>query len=92
MGERYYLELKCAYCGKKQNKDVYYAPTSNLETFKCDKCMANNFITANFQAKKIEEVAMEDIKLGFESTTNVSWTDDEIKRMCRERLRELKEM
>jgi len=89
MGDRYYLELKCAYCGKKQNEDVYYAPTCALETFKCDKCMSTNFITSNFQAKKIEDVTLEDVEIGFESTTNASWTDDEIKRICRDRLREI---
>ena len=92
MGDRYYLELTCAYCGKKQNEDVYYAPTCGFETFKCDKCMATNFITSDFKAKKIEEVTLKDVELGFENATNWSWTDAEIKRMCEARLKEIKGM
>ena len=92
MGNRYYLDLKCAYCGKKQNEDIYYAPTSSMETFQCDKCMATNFITSNFVAKKIEDVTLEDIKEGFESATNVSWTEEEIKRMCEQRLEDIKKL
>jgi len=63
-----------------------------MDTFKCDKCLAVNFITANFQAKKIEDVEMGDVESGFINTTNAVWTDEQIKNMCCDRLKELKEI
>ena len=33
MGDRFYLKLKCAYCGLESS--VYYAPTCGIYDFKC---------------------------------------------------------
>ncbi len=56
MGDRYYLKLKCAYCGQEnpdpkkidpeiwESEYVYYAPTCGYETFKCDFCGKDNNI------------------------------------------------
>lgn len=45
MGERYYLEVTCPFCGHKQDgkgyemfMGVYYAPTSGFLTHDCEKC------------------------------------------------------
>lgn len=90
MGDRYILSLNCAYCDKK-NDDIWYAPTSNSYTFKCQKCGKLNFIISNFGVKKIEDATLEDIKKGFEMTTNVAWKEEEIDEMCKETLNSLKE-
>jgi len=63
-----------------------------MDTFKCDKCLAVNFITANFQAKKIEDVTEEDVEEGFINTTNADWTDEQIKKMCAEKFKDIKGM
>ena len=61
MGDRYWVKLKCAYCGKDnypQNDiepdGVYYAPSSGVDTFKCDKCGKKNRIGLSFIAVKIK--------------------------------------
>jgi len=45
MGDRYYLDVKCPFCGHKQDGNgdemfmgVYYAPTCGFITYKCEKC------------------------------------------------------
>ena len=73
MGNIWYLQLDCAYCGKRNpNPDeepdsgndtsswagvpgIYYAPSSNVTTFKCWNCGKENSIVQDFMAKKIEE-------------------------------------
>lgn len=35
MGDRFWLKLKCAYCGLESN--VYYAPTCSFYDFKCQE-------------------------------------------------------
>lgn len=89
MGDRYILKLKCAYCSHL-NEDIWYAPTSSSDTFRCKNCQKINFITSNFRAKKIEDILLIDIFNGFSNTTTGGFTDEEIKRMCQERLKEIK--
>ncbi len=45
MGERYYLDVTCPFCGYKQDGNgdemfmgVWYAPTSGFMTHDCEKC------------------------------------------------------
>lgn len=65
MGDRWYLSLKCAYCGEinpKPNKEtefweedfIYYAPTCGVTTFQCDFCGKKNRITEIHKAIKIK--------------------------------------
>lgn len=54
MGDRFYLKLKCAYCGLESN--VYYAPTCGFYDFKCqetDDCMLPVFDSAEFTKGQI---------------------------------------
>ena len=55
MGDRYELSLRCAYCGEL-NEDVYYAPSSGFETFRCNRCNEINEIVMEFSAIKREDV------------------------------------
>lgn len=92
MGDRYELILNCAYCNSC-NDDVWYAPTCSLDIFTCDKCKKINFITTStfgFKAKKVEDVEYEEVEIGFFNTTNTSWTDEQVKRMCKERYNSIK--
>jgi hypothetical protein len=87
MGDRYELILNCAYCGSC-NKDVWYAPTCSSDIFTCEKCGKTNFITDSafgFKAKKVEDVEYEEVEIGFLNTTNASWTDEQVEKMCKER-------
>ena len=52
MGDRYELNLHCAYCNEL-NKDIWYAPTCGSIGFKCSNCGETNYI-GNFQAVKKE--------------------------------------
>ena len=91
MGDRYDLDLKCAYCNEL-NGDIYYAPTSNFDNFKCKVCNKTNFITYNRKSKKLEEVTHYDIKKGFvEHSFNV-WEEEKILEICLERLKEIKKL
>lgn len=38
MGDRYYLNPKCPFCGYEEEDYYYYAPTSGFMTHKCEKC------------------------------------------------------
>lgn len=60
MGDRYTLNKDCIYC-KHTNNEIWYAPTCNSMTFDCEKCGAKNFLTIDFQVKKLEDVAYEDV-------------------------------
>lgn len=91
MGDRYDIDVKCAYC-KHINEDMWYAPTSNCDFFRCEKCKGMNFITAEFEAKKLTDTNVNDVRSGFCNATNASWSDEEIERMCKEHLKEIKEM
>ena len=65
MGYKYYLILKCAYCGKKNPKPgdddtfwqadyIYYTENLDSTTFKCDYCKKKNKIIMDFRAEKIK--------------------------------------
>ena len=88
MRNRYTLDLDCAYCEKK-NKEVWYAPTCNADTFVCKHCNKANFITDDWKSIKIEDVNIEFVKEGFENNTNVGWKDEEVEEMCQIRLKEI---
>lgn len=88
MGDRYELALKCVYCGET-NKDIWYAPTSSSDTFECKNCKKFNFISANFKSVKIENVTINMIIEGFDNTTMGTLTDAEIKKICKERFKEI---
>lgn len=87
MGDRYELDLDCVYCGERN--DVWYAPTCSSDTFTCGKCKKVNFVTSEHIAKKLEDINRDDVVDGFLSTTNSSFTDEEIDRMCKEHLDKL---
>ncbi len=38
MGNIYYLNPKCPFCGHVEDEDYYYAPTSGFMTHKCESC------------------------------------------------------
>lgn len=76
MGDRYYLELDCAYCGHR-DVDVYYAPTCGFSTFLCPKCKKHNFIAPDFTSKKVEDVGDQEVIDGFFQATSVNWADRE---------------
>lgn len=89
MGDRYELDLKCAYCSKL-NKDVYYAPTCNFYTFECQKCQETNFITFGLESKKREEVTLQNIEDGFWGCSNFPHDEGVVREECEEILRRLK--
>jgi hypothetical protein len=51
MGDRFTLDLKCAWCNKL-NEDVYYAESSGVTTFLCDECLQESEIVVQFVSKK----------------------------------------
>lgn len=89
MGDRYELDLKCAYCGEV-NKDIWYAPTCESIIFNCKACKKRNYISSEFKALKMEEMTLKDIKKAFINATNVTWYDDEIDKMCEKTFKRLK--
>ena len=62
MGDRIFVRLHCAYCDKMNPEDEAehtwdwpcYAPSSNIDTFKCDHCGKKNKIAQGFTAEKIK--------------------------------------
>lgn len=52
MGDRWELHLRCDWCGE-MNRDVWYAPSSNAESFVCQFCDMPNAIEQDFVARKI---------------------------------------
>lgn len=63
MGDRIYLRLECAYCGKMNPEDekntcIYdwtcYAESCGITTFICEYCKKENQIVENYQAVKHE--------------------------------------
>lgn len=89
MGDRWDLDKSCIHCGT-ENKSVWYSPTSNSYTFNCKSCKKTNFIKSNFEVIKVEDVTLDDIKDAFLMATNVVWTDEEVERMCKQTLKELR--
>ncbi len=52
MGSRYNLfDLKCPYCGKKQ-EEVYYAHSSGFLTKRCEFCRKESIISQRFSLSK----------------------------------------
>ena len=90
MGDRYELTIKCPKCDTI-NKEVWYAPTCGSDTFNCRKCKKEFFITSNFRPKRLKDVELKDVIEGFDMTTVMARTDEEIKKICKEHLKELKE-
>ena len=89
MGDRFYLTLNCAYCGK-ENDDISYAPTCCFYDFDCKDCGGINFIKADFSVKKAEEVSEEDIVGAFEMATTASHKQQAIQREATHYLKILK--
>jgi len=54
MGDKFVITIKCAYCGK-ENKEVYYAPSCDVETFICEYCKKENQIERRFFAIKVKK-------------------------------------
>ena len=56
MGDRIYLQgMKCAYCGKEQEEDVYYAESCGFTKHICEFCGKVNRILQTFELEKVEE-------------------------------------
>lgn len=92
MGTRHLLILPCAHCGVL-NDEVWYAPTSNADTFICVKCAKTSFIVtvkSDFKTKKLSEVTLKDVEQGFLSATSQAWSKEDLKRICEQRFNELK--
>lgn len=99
MGDRFYLSLNCAYCGK--TSEVYYAPTCGFYDFVCredtneqakpkDGCGKKNFITASFDVKKLEDVTEEDVISAFEMATTADHSLDAIRRNAKSYLKNIR--
>ena len=58
MGIRYWLTLQCPLCGDINN-DIYYAPTCDFLTHKCDHCCEEFDIEALFCEEDREEMRRE---------------------------------
>jgi hypothetical protein len=58
MGDSYELQLICAYCGGT-NDDVWYAPSSEVDTFKCESCGKKNGIGMSFYATTLNLTSSE---------------------------------
>ena len=88
MGDRYDIDVDCAYCNHN-NKDVWYAPTCSSDTFRCEKCKELNFITPNFKSKKIVDVNIDEVREGFMNTIMGTLTEEQVEKMCHEHLYEI---
>lgn len=91
MGDRYELELKCAYC-QNLNKDIWYAPTCNSYTFECEKCKKTSFITADLKAIKLERVTLFAIREGFLMCSNANLSEEQIDNCCKQTLKEIEKI
>lgn len=89
MGDRYTIDISCAYCGAR-HEDIWYAPTCGSDTFQCERCGKTSFITADFTSKKLLETTVQDVVEGFDMCTNVSWSDADTTRICKEHLEDLR--
>ena len=92
MGDRYELDVRCAYC-KKRNFDIWYAPTCSSMTFQCDGCKKICFIDEYFNVKKVEDVKLKDVENAIKMASNMmnekqikscakSFFIEEIKKEC----------
>lgn len=56
MGTRYFLMLHCPYCNEL-NEDVYYAPSCDFYTHRCDFCDKEFAISMGFNGRKLEDMS-----------------------------------
>ena len=50
MGDRYHIpNMKCKHCNKVQSEHVYYAPSSEITSYRCEECRKENEITLSFE-------------------------------------------
>jgi len=89
MGDRWELEVKCAYCHKLQEELVYYAPTCNSMTFECDACGKESFITIEHKVKRIKDVIYEDVFQAVDQSSTMM-TDKHIEAYAKEYFGRLK--
>ena len=89
IGDRYELDLKCIYCNC-ENRRIWYAPTSDIYTFSCERCKKVNFITSNLKTKKVEDIVIGDVKEAFLMATNTIWSERDINEICKESLEKIK--
>ena len=89
MGDRYYLDLDCAYCGEL-NKEIWFAPTCDSFDFNCIKCKKLNFINEEFKAIKGTNIKEKDIRAIFDMTTMGGHTEEAIKKICKDMFKEFK--
>ena len=59
MGDHYTISLPCMQC-KVLNTDVWYAPSSGFDTFKCEYCGTINDIVMIFASKIHDGIAEDD--------------------------------
>ena len=88
MGDRYELDKECVYCGKL-NQEIWFAPTCNSLTFKCEKCKKTNFITTDLDVKKLEEVTYEDVFWAIDNASNMM-NKEQITKCAKEYFKSLK--
>ncbi len=81
MGDRYYLQDDCPYCGVRNN-DIYYAPTCGMLSHICDSCEKEFFVAADFTMVKKEDWTIDKEKEAFKMATN-AFTDEEVDEMYR---------
>lgn len=103
MGDRFWMNLGCAYCGKMSF--VYYAPTCEFFDFKCRTadlddgmgsienetagCGRVNFITAGFSVKKVEDVVVDDVRQAIEMSTTSVHTDARLRKWANDSYKSL---
>ncbi len=80
MGDRFEIDIKCAYCSV-ENKDIYFAPTCSFCTFNCLYCGNKNFINSDMNAVKIENLTEEMVYNIVDMTANFM-SAEQIKRMA----------
>ena len=65
MGDKWFLKIKCVYCGEENPKPcddewwqsdyVLYAPSCGITTFTCDFCGKENKITETHSSEHIKK-------------------------------------
>ena len=90
MGNRYILDLNCAYCGEK-NKEIWYAPTCGSDTFVCEHCKRVSFITDTMKSIKLEDIKFIEVRKGFINASNIERSKEEVDKICNDRMFQLRE-
>lgn len=102
MNDKFYLKLNCAYCGLPS--DIYYTKMCKSYDFICQQsnspesdgmpgcygCRKINFITTDFNVKKVEDTSEEDAVQAFEMTAIGNKTLATIRKEAKRYLKELK--